>query len=396
MSFPYNDPAWVAADEFAQRHVAAGESILAPDAFMWRFETIHRYSNTRLRPDAGYDWAIVHNWMLHHLGERFLDTLDSVMRPVYATDTFTVWARGPKPPRVSRFARGVGVFRRNRRDLRRRNGSYAVGSEYAGPDVIHPDPGTIVRFRSVPRAALKGLYNGFFEHGGYRFDTARDAAYTRDLNDRAREFIGETAGRAILDIACGEGRVAHLVGRCDIFVGIDLAEVAIRRCRRKFADRANLHFAVMEAETLGFPDSSFDIVTMIDATEHIHGIDAALAEVARVIRPGGLFVVTSQNKDSLHLIVNRKLGYPEFLTNNQHFREYNVAELASVVAAHGFAVEQKAGVVLYPYWEIPGVDEHMRRITDDDREFAEIMSVLGARAGAEYAYTFILAARKAA
>ena len=64
------------------------------------------------------------------------------------------------------------------------------------------------------------------------------------------------------------------------------------------------------------------------------------------------------------------------------------------IAAHGFAVERSAGVVLYPYWEIPGIDEHARRLTDDDREFAEIMGELGKRAGAEFAYTFVLAARK--
>jgi len=396
MSFPYHDPAWVAAADFVRRHHAAGEIILAPDAFMWQFERIHRYANTRLRPEAHYDWAIVHNWMLHHLSERFLETLDAAMRPVHAGETFVVWTRGTALPRLSRFDRGVAAFRRNRRNIQRRNGRYFTGPEYSGPEPVHPDPGTIYRFRSMPRAALKGVYNRFFEHGGYRFETKRDAAYTRDLDNRTREFLGDTAGRSILDIACGEGRVARLVERSASFLGVDLAEVAIRNCRRAFAGRPDFHFAVMEAEALALPDARFDIVTMIDASEHIYDIGAALAEAARVIRPGGLFIITSQNKDSLHLIVNRKLGYPEFLTNNQHFREFNVAELTATIGAHGFAVERRAGVVLYPYWEIPGVDEHIRKITDDDAEFAEIMSVLGERAGAEYAYTFMVSARKEA
>ncbi len=395
MSFPYNDPAWVAAAEFVCRHRAAGETILAPDAFMWQFEHIHRYANTRLHPEAGYDWAIVHNWMLHHLDERFLGTLDATMRPVHGGEAFVVWARGTALPRLSRFNRGLAAFRRNRRDLRRRNGRYVVGPVYAGPEPVHPDPGTIFRFRSLPRAALKGVYDRFFENGGYQFLTKRDAAYTRDLDSRTRDFLGDTAGRSILDIGCGEGRVARLIDRCDSFLGIDLAEVPVRTCRRIFAGRPEFAFAVMEAEALALPDAAFDVVTMIDASEHIHGIDAALAEAARVIRPGGLFIVTSQNKDSLHLIVNRKLGYPEFLTNNQHFREFNVAELTAAIGAHGFSAERSAGIVLYPYWEIPGIDEQIRNVTDGDGAFAEIMSVLGERAGPEYAYTFMIGARKA-
>lgn len=395
MSFPYHDPAWMTVAEFVRRHHAAGETVLAPDAFMWQFDSIHRYANTRLRPEACYDWAIIHSWMLHHLDGAFLDRLGAGMRAVYGNEVFVVWARARSLPRLSRFDRGVARFRRNLKNLRRKDGSYATGPEYAGPELMLPDSGTIFRFRSVPRSALRGVYDRFFESGGYQFNTKRDAAYTRDLDRRTREFLGDTAGLDILDIACGEGRVARLFDDCRTFVGVDLAEVPVRTCRRRFAGRPECQFAVMDAEALALPDARFDVVTMVDASEHIADIDAALAEVARVIRPGGLFIVTSQNKDSLHLIVNRKLGYPEFLTNNQHFREFNVAELTAAIGAHGFAVERSAGVVLYPYWEIPGVDEHMRKITDDDAEFAEIMSVLGERAGAEYAYTFMLAARKA-
>ena len=128
----------------------------------------------------------------------------------------------------------------------------------------------------------------------------------------------------------------------------------------------------------------------------MYDFDVALAEAARVLRPGGRFLITAQNTDSLHRIVNRKLGYPEFLTNNQHFREFSFPEMTSLLAAQGLAVDQSAGIVLYPYWEIPGIDEHARRIVDDDGDFAELMRVLGGRVGPEYAYTFIIGARKRA
>ena len=143
----------------------------------------------------------------------------------------------------------------------------------------------------------------------------------------------------------------------------------------------------MKAEALALPDAAFDIVTLIDGSEHVYDFEAALAEIARVLRPGGRFIVTAQNTNSLHLIVNRKLGYPDFVTNNHHFREFNVAEMTALVGAHGLAAGRSVGFVLYPYWEIPGIDEHARHITDEDGEFAELMRVLGERVGPEYAYT---------
>jgi len=394
MSFPYHDPAWVAAGQFVRAHAAAEETILAPDAFSWWFERIHRYANTRLRPQARYDWAIVHNWMLHHLEPRFLAALDSEMRPVHAHGVFVVWRRRSDLPRLSRFDRGVAAFRRNRRDLRLGNGRYAAGPEFAGPDPGHPDPGEILRFRSVPPASLKHLYNRIFENGGYRYETARDRAYTRDLDARTRDLLGDVSGLDVLDVACGEGRVGHLVEGCASFLGIDLAETAIRRCRHTFAGSPDRRFAVMDAERMALPAARFDAVTLIDSSEHIAHFDAALAEIIRVLRPGGLFVMSGQNRNSLHLLANRKLGYPDCLTNNQHIREFTVAEIAAMLGERGFTVARTAGVLLYPYWEIPGVDEHMRGITDDDAEFAEAMSVLGQRAGADYAYTFLIAARK--
>jgi hypothetical protein len=56
-------------------------------------------------------------------------------------------------------------------------------------------------------------------------------------------------------------------------------------------------------------------------------------------------------------------------------------------------VTETAGVSLLPYWGIPGIDEVVRDVTDNDPEVVEMMRVLGARAG-EYAYTGVVLARK--
>ena len=98
-------------------------------------------------------------------------------------------------------------------------------------------------------------------------------------------------GQRILDVATGTGMVAaELRLRADcVVVGIDQSPQMLARARRRFAvahdDRVELLEG--EAERLPFPDASFDALTFTYLLRYVEDPAATLAELARVVRPGG-------------------------------------------------------------------------------------------------------------
>ena len=91
----------------------------------------------------------------------------------------------------------------------------------------------------------------------------------------------------------------------------------------------------------------------------------------------------------------RRLGSPGFLGTFQHIREYGYGEVVALLQETGFTVRKTAGILLFPYWGVPGVDQHIREITDNDPVFVEWMRRLGERVGAEYAYSSVFLAERA-
>lgn len=115
----------------------------------------------------------------------------------------------------------------------------------------------------------------------------------------ALRLAGDLSGRWVLDIGCGRGElVCEAARRGAVAVGIDYAPAAIELSleRRSLLDeetRRRAEFRLADAKGLDFPDGSFDVVFFIDVYEHLHPyeIEQTLAEVRRVLRPGGCFIV---------------------------------------------------------------------------------------------------------
>jgi len=103
------------------------------------------------------------------------------------------------------------------------------------------------------------------------------------------------AGADVLDVACGVGygsaRLAEVAARV---VGVDRDEEAVVYARAHYAS-ANVEFAVMDAQALDLPDASFDVICSFETIEHLPQPQVYLAEVARVLRPGGVYVVSTPN-----------------------------------------------------------------------------------------------------
>jgi SAM-dependent methyltransferase len=111
----------------------------------------------------------------------------------------------------------------------------------------------------------------------------------------AFELIGHSdlKGRRVLDVGCGRGgTVALLADRFEAeAVGVDLSPEAVTFCRRAH-QHPSTRFEVGDAEHLPFDDASFDAVTNIESSHTYPNLRAFLAEVRRVLVPGGWFLHT--------------------------------------------------------------------------------------------------------
>jgi len=133
-------------------------------------------------------------------------------------------------------------------------------------------------------------------------------------------------GRDVLDVACGEGYGSALLAQVARSVtGLDYDGPAVSHARQAFAADA-LFFAQGDATRLPFKDASFDAVVSFETIEHFAAHDAFLAEIRRVLRPGGLLVASSPDRDFY--------SGPGSQPNPFHVRELNRAEFCALLGGH--------------------------------------------------------------
>jgi ArsR family transcriptional regulator len=92
----------------------------------------------------------------------------------------------------------------------------------------------------------------------------------------------------VLDAGAGDGATAQLLApRARRITCIDLSEKLIDAARVRLAAHANVKAEVADLHALPFPDRAFDEVLLLNVLTHLRAPAQAIAEVARVLRPGG-------------------------------------------------------------------------------------------------------------
>jgi demethylmenaquinone methyltransferase/2-methoxy-6-polyprenyl-1,4-benzoquinol methylase len=161
-------------------------------------------------------------------------------------------------------------------------------------------------YREVDKEEKAGLVAGVFDSVAARYDLMNDlmsAGIHRIWKRFTIELSGVRRGHSVLDIAGGTGdlaaRFSRLVGSDGRVVLADINASMLRVGRDRLLDRGiqeNVEFVQADAQTLPFPADTFDCVTIAFGLRNVTDKDRALADMLRVLKPGGRLLVLEFSK----------------------------------------------------------------------------------------------------
>lgn len=172
--------------------------------------------------------------------------------------------------------------------------------------------------------------------------------YERCLHDRS--FAERTLARYLpaavlrrrghaLDVGCGDGRISAMLHQLGFSViGLDIAPTSL------WFQHRGAKFVVASAESIPFPDATFDLCTSFLALGYVPDDHQAIAEMARVLKPGGTLLLQLTNRRNLYSLCHGKLLDP------QHRREYTADDIERLLAGKFTITRQWAEKVYLPFF----------------------------------------------
>ena len=143
------------------------------------------------------------------------------------------------------------------------------------------------------------------------------------------------AGRDVLEAGCGEGYGADLIAEgARHVIGLDYDESAVAHVRARYP---RVEMRQGNLASLPLPDGAVDVVVNFQVIEHLWDQAQFVAECLRVLRPGGLLLISTPNR--ITFSPGRDTPINPF-----HTREVNAAELTELLCGAGFSVESMLGV----------------------------------------------------
>lgn len=155
------------------------------------------------------------------------------------------------------------------------------------------------------------------------------APFARREIARFQRLAGLGSELNLLEVGCGAGLTTRAI--LDILKpshlsAFDFSEEQVARAQRRLARSAVVDIREADATAMPYEDSSFDVVLEIGILHHIAGWRQAIPEVARVLRPGGVFCFAEPTKGRLTRGMYRMFPHPDEAM-------FEKEELLSVLAA---------------------------------------------------------------
>jgi len=132
-------------------------------------------------------------------------------------------------------------------------------------------------------------------------------------------------GNKVLDYGCGTGYGSKILSKvAESVIGIDISSEAIIYAQNNFGS-PNTYYLKIENGFLPFNDNSFDLITSFQVIEHIYDTKQYLNEIERVLKPGGLFLLTTPDRETRLFTFQKPWNY-------YHMKEYSILQLKNLLS----------------------------------------------------------------
>ena len=140
----------------------------------------------------------------------------------------------------------------------------------------------------------------------------------------ASQFV---SGKQVLEVGCGPGLgLGYLAGKAKRIIGGDRTEESLRYAQKHYGGKVGL--LLLDAHSLPFEDSSFDVVLLFEVIYYLSQPDRFLDECRRVLRGGGILLLCLPNKDR-----------PGFRSSLYSTRYFSSVELLALLSQYHFDAE---------------------------------------------------------
>jgi len=155
------------------------------------------------------------------------------------------------------------------------------------------------------------------------------------------------AGMKVADLACGTGYGSQMLADAGArsVHGMDISEEAVNLCIER-NNKPNVTYSVANAQDLtAISDNEFDAVVSFETIEHLPDVEAYLDEMARILRPGGTYLVSTPDRR----IVSTMYFFQRHPANRHHVREYTGRQLISLLSTR-FEIKARYGQAFLAWW----------------------------------------------
>ncbi|MEX0723485.1 MAG: class I SAM-dependent methyltransferase [Gracilimonas sp.] len=175
------------------------------------------------------------------------------------------------------------------------------------------------------------------------------ANYLSHTHQRLLDIFDCEAGDRILDVSAGTGLFARKLLETESpfseMILNDVSDDMLKIARHRFEDHTGIIFSEYPAEKLGFDNQSYDSVISLNALHNYNDQQKALAEICRVLKPGGNFYLLDWNRKGMFSLIN----YCIDLFSNEVIQTKNADEVRKAVNRLSFEISY-VKEWRYSYW----------------------------------------------